>query len=226
MKKLLLYLLLSLSFSAFAQEKKDTVAKKENRWSLNAEGAFVYAYPTYYFLYNPKTDITSGFGIYVQYKFDNTLNIAFGASYDLLKYQTSLLEDTSINSGFLRKDIFKYSLIDISSKLNFNVGKRKLFFSISPGIGLSILVNNLYQSYRPFSFETKLFSNGAVCIFGDLAMEVNYKLNNKIILYLQPELFHSFTPIVYNFQSTSVGMVSEDNYLKYFKTTIGINYNF
>lgn len=157
------------------------------------------------------------------------IKFTLGASYDFFKYQTTDLSSYYyINSTpvlISKTDVFRYSLLSISSKLKIKIGNRKLYFGIVPGLNFSILASNSYKSDLPFSEKTRLFKNGDCFISGSFGLVINYRISNTFILYFESDYTQSFTPLVYHWRSSYQNDTS-NNYLRYVKNNIGIRYHF
>ena len=220
MKKTIQILIFVLIYlSAFAQEKKDSISK--NKWSLGLSIAPIYAYPTYGATGNIQTIITPGAMILVKYKISKAIDFFSGVDYDGLQYKDELN-----GPGFIIKDNFKYSLINVPLKLGINSGKKKISFSMFPSINICMLTNSKIQSYRPNYVVFKYFNIGSIFISASLSASINYKLSNKIIFFFEPQFNKAITPIVYLHKNLLGETVSDNNYLKYFKFNLGMYYNF
>lgn len=221
-KKLSIAIFLFLLSSVLnAQEKKDSI---DFKWKIAVNGSGIYTFPPFHPHGNSSISFSSGWGFNIEYKLDNKINIVFGINYDLLKYKTTFFQDTSATSGYLRIDILSYSLLGISTKVKLKIGNKKLFFSITPGLNCLILTNNNYQSFRPFKYETRLFSNGQKMIAGSLAAGINYCIGDNLIVFIEPEIIQSFSPIIYEYTTASGDVQTRYHYLSYFKLNLGLNY--
>ncbi|MEK7433834.1 MAG: hypothetical protein AABZ74_11955 [Cyanobacteriota bacterium] len=207
---------------AFAQEvKMDTITQqKEKKWSIGISSGLVYAFPTYTFYGEDKTDLMYGMSAVINHKVSKYSIFETGVSFDYLEYHTAFDE-----IAWIRKDVFKFSLFYVPLICKIHFGKSRVSGSIDPGLQVGFLLDNKVISYRPDKVEFSIYKNGAFALFANLGVQLNYSLTKKISIFLKPQISTAIVPIYYSYVSSVTGTNTFPNYLKYWKCSFGINYN-
>lgn len=220
MKKTIQILIFVLfSFSAFAQEKKDTSATKESKWSIQLLGGPDYTFPSFYFnSETPKGLYKYSFTLLANIKINNISSFNFGVGYNSLKYKTWL----SYNPFYT--NYYSYTFYNLFATFEVQTKGKKLFGSFDLGLAGDLLNNNRYLD-KIDNISTKFFTNGSVIGSFIFSLGINYKLNKQITLNFIPRFSFAFIPLTFKQFDVGGFQVIEKNYIKYIIYNIGIQYN-
>ena len=225
MKNVFIILLSSLLITnVLAQEQKDTIVKKESKWSLGIYASPNYSYRRIYsdasfrqydVYYRNKNDIPDyGYGISAELKYiiNKKITITTGLNFDLLKYKTGLLDTAyaypdpydlshSVTYYNILKQIYSHTFLSIPTIFNYTLIKRRVSYFIGFGGSFSYLLKSKKINYN--TVENRKFddaveqSSNQFLFFGIIQSGVNYHINNNIIISLYPQFKYSNPLTIY-----------------------------
>jgi hypothetical protein len=146
-------------------------------------------------------------GINVCYNFSEFLGLETGIQYSDKGYQTKMYElvplqpDPSLPVQL--KIVYDYYHIDIPLKINFTLGKKRLRFCTGTGITTNIFLDEKVTSVQDFSNGDRKeeplnsdFDYNAVKLSLVVSAGVDYKINDRMKIKLEPTFRYGLLPII------------------------------
>jgi len=146
-------------------------------------------------------------GLNVCYNFTNLIGIETGVQYSNKGYQTKMQDliwgqpDPSLPTK--AKFIYNDNYIDIPLKVNFTFGKKKFRFCASAGLTTNIFINETSTSVQEFSdgdqkkqTSKTSFSYKRIDLSPTVSIGVDYKINNKMNLKVEPTFRYGVLKII------------------------------
>ena len=223
MKKVIVFFFLIFVFaSAFAQALKDSIVKDESRWSFGISATPIYTFHTYNYStaydFVKKAKWKYGIDAFSNVRLTKRINLKIGVSYTELAYIFQLGEPVFPGPN-LRVDKYEYSFGNIETSFYYSIINKRLAVAVSSGIQLSFLLKNNINSCYNGCLQFSPFNNGSSEFFVAIGANVNYKINKRLKIFIEPMFLKAISPLVIHGVE-----YDEKNYVTYFKTNVGLIY--
>jgi hypothetical protein len=182
-------------------------------------------YNTYFYPYSNEMKMGYGFDLYTKRKISKNINFVTGLSFDALTYEFNYW------NTFFQKNYFTYYSFGIPLLLELTSSQsKKLSFNFKVGLQIGFIANvkdfdatvNNYQ--YPFAIATFNVTEGGFSPFGIIGFGFQYKFNEKISLFLEPQFFQGLQPLTYEFNNSG-NWDDVKHYIQFIKV-FSINYKF